>query len=167
MGKDACVCVCVHICIRSIPPVSPEIKQRLSPLQCTKSSCGSDTWIKQATSMSSPKSFSEPLHLSGFWEASRGETRITKRHPISLTWPKGSASDSPAKPTSKPQSCYWAFFFPQALQWPEIPFLGAAVLLAKSQSSHQTPRLWRKWAVPSQGCFSRRHLCLAYGNYLL
>lgn len=163
----ACVCVCVHICIRSIPPVSPEIKQRLSPLQCTKSSCGSDTCIKQATSMSSPKSFSVPLHLSGFWEASRGETCVTKRHPSFSHLTKGIGFRFPCKTTNKPQSCYWAFFFPQALQWPEIPFLGAAVLLAKSQSSHQRPRLWRKWAVPSQGCFSRRHLCLAYGNYLL
>lgn len=76
-----CTCVCAYICIWSIPPLSPEIKQSRRPLQCTKSSCSSDTCVKQATSISSPKKFSVPLDFSSFWEASRGEIHVTKRHP--------------------------------------------------------------------------------------
>lgn len=124
MGKDACVCVCVHICIRSIPPVSPEIKQRLSPLQCTKSSCGSDTWIKQATSMSSPKSFSEPLHLSGFWEASRGETHVTKRHPSFSHLTKGIGFRFPCKTHQQTTKLLLSLFFPpsSSVAWDTFPW---------------------------------------------
>lgn len=102
------VCMFVHVCIRSTLSLSPEVKQSPKPLQCTKESCSSDTCIKLAPSTSPWKGF---LCLKK--EASRGKIRFTKgHHGVSPAWrDQGSTSDSPAKPTSKTPSCYWATFF--------------------------------------------------------
>lgn len=115
-----CICVCVSAyMIWSIPPRSPEIKQSLRPLQCTKFSCSSGKYVKQAINTSSPKRFSVPLHLSVFLVKSM----LPRGIHVSHTWLKRLASDSPAKPTSKTQSCQWAFFFPlsSSVPWDTFP----------------------------------------------